>query len=271
MIDKNLAGSAEDLFDGLIWALDPTRSVDVLNTSVAVPGIEGTGEEAREKYFDRKITEEPHVVWAQAAGNTGLDANPANRTVRVPGGAWNVLTVSAFDDKNTTDETQHAWMPESSFGPTWTRKKPDICAPGVSIDAPFTIGPNDHAYLARTGTSLATPHVTGVAALVRSAPFPPVGKPNVDEGFFVKAIIINAATPPPTRALGPGAKLGQVAPGNWDGQWGWGKLNAERAVSIAQNAFTHVDYGVLSQNRPAVQANCPTRAGRRYRVRHALL
>ena len=247
VLDGNLQGGGPALVAAAEWALDPTLSADVFNTSFASPGTEGTGMVGNELYIDMFITGAPHIVWAQAAGNTGLDPDPEDRTVRVAGGAWNVITTSAFDDNNALDESQHAWLPQSSSGPVAGRKKPDVCAPGTRVLAPYTAGPNDHQYLERTGTSFATPHVAGVAALVRATPFPPFGMQNVDEGMFVKAIIINAATPPPTRALGAGAKLGHVAPGNWDGQWGWGKLNAQRAVDMAANAWTRVHQGALQQ------------------------
>jgi len=96
------------------------------------------------------------LVVAVAAGNDG----PADRTVGVPGVARKVITVGA-----TNDSDEMAGF--SSRGPTIDmRLKPDVVAPGVVIIAP---GYGTSNYIPKSGTSMATPHVAGAAALVRQA------------------------------------------------------------------------------------------------------
>ncbi len=100
------------------------------------------------------------IIPVFAAGNEG----PNSETVGSPGGLPNVVGVGATNSDNKV-------APFSSRGPIYWKEnaqgklvkyiKPDIAAPGVKIKSSLP----DGKYGNLSGTSMATPHVSGVLAL----------------------------------------------------------------------------------------------------------
>ncbi len=102
------------------------------------------------------------TVVVAAAGNEGF---LGLRTISSPGSASKAITVGATD----YEMDYIAWF--SSRGPVgWGNEtiKPDVVAPGVDVVSTYYDG-WDYGYAEMSGTSMATPHVSGVVALMLQA------------------------------------------------------------------------------------------------------
>lgn len=106
------------------------------------------------------------IVPVFAAGNTG----PSASTIGSPASYPEALAVGAIDQENAiapfSSRGPVIWQNLDGLGPAagTPLTKPDVVAPGVAITA--TVG---SGWLAYSGTSMASPHVAGIAALVKQA------------------------------------------------------------------------------------------------------
>ncbi|AUH44397.1 S8 family peptidase [Streptomyces sp. CMB-StM0423] len=141
---------------GMEWAVG--EQADVVSMSLGNPTIGDCTDPVAEA--TKRLSQNTGTLFVVAAGNTGSN----NETVSSPGCVPGVLTVGAVDRDDTT-----AWF--SSRGPVAVTHtlKPEIAAPGVDISAASAGGRGVYAYRTMSGTSMATPHVAGAAAIVRQA------------------------------------------------------------------------------------------------------
>ena len=142
-------GAMSDTIAGIQYAV--INNADIISMSLGAD-IPCNGLDATSLASDAAVKQGVHVI--VAAGNTG----PLPGTIGSPGCAKEVVTVGAVDRLDNIAAF-------SSRGPTLDgRTKPDIVAPGVLILAAQSGG----TYTAKSGTSMSTPHVSGVVALILS-------------------------------------------------------------------------------------------------------
>jgi thermitase len=175
------SGSWSGIANGIMWAAD--HGSKVINLSLGGTSSSSTLENAVNYAWGKG------VVVVAAAGNNG------NTTLFYPAAYGNVIAVAATN----SSDSKASW---SNYG-TWV----DVAAPGVNILS--TVMGNK--YEAWGGTSMASPHVAGLAALLFSA------KPGATAGE-VRSLIQNNAD----AITGTGTTSGSL--------WKYGRINAYRSL-----------------------------------------
>ena len=101
------------------------------------------------------------IVPVISAGNNG--GNPS--TMGCPGDELNAISVGATDSSDIIAYFSSRG-PVTLGGQTYT--KPDVSAPGVNVISTYQIAKGTGGYTTMSGTSMATPHVSGLVALMLS-------------------------------------------------------------------------------------------------------
>ncbi|OPG02448.1 peptidase S8 [Streptomyces sp. GKU 895] len=159
VLDDEGSGDDSGIIAGMEWAA--AQGADVVNLSLGrgdTPGVDPLEETVN------RLSAETGTLFAIAAGNGGPES------IGAPGSAEAALTVGAVDKQDKL-----AYF--SSTGPRVGDGaiKPDVTAPGVDITAAAAkgsvidqeVGENPEGYLPLSGTSMATPHVAGAAAILK--------------------------------------------------------------------------------------------------------
>ena len=198
MIGKVLAdaGYGEDswVLAGMVWAVE--RGADVVSMSLGGDADDGSHPLSQAV---NELSATSDTLFVIAAGNAG-GSGPS--TVSSPGSADAALTVGAVD-------VHDVMAGFSSRGPRLRdgALKPEVVAPGVDGTAARAAGTElgpvvDDVYTTLSGTSMATPHVAGLAAILKQE------HPTWD-GERLKSVIANS-TVPVADATGFDAGTGRV-------------------------------------------------------------
>ena len=172
---------------GYLVANRDSLHVRIVNVSVGAQVAESYNTDLLTQAARRAV--DAGLIVIAAAGNNGrANGEPQYGGVTAPGNAPWVLTVGAFSHQGTADRSDDVMAAFSSRGPTKADylAKPDLVAPGVGIESLSdpgstlyttrssallggTVSTSYLPYLCLTGTSQATPVVSGTAALMLQA------------------------------------------------------------------------------------------------------
>jgi len=173
--------------------------------------------------WDNLMFNTPYYLMVKAAGNDGTD-NTSNGSpltsgydkLSGPATAKNSLVIANAADAvidNDGNLVSVSISATSSQGPTDDlRVKPDLAGNGVGLYSTFD--GSDDAYNTISGTSMASPNVSGALLLLQQ-------HYNNRVGTFMRAATLKGL------ALHTADDAGPVGP---DAVWGWGLLNAKKAV-----------------------------------------
>lgn len=185
-LDRRGSGYLSDIIEGLEWAIN--NGMQVVNMSL------GTTSNVQSFHDAVKKVAQVGIIQVAAAGNNG-------GSVLYPAAYPEVIAVSAIDNNDIIA----SW---SSRGP-----EIDLAAPGTNIYSTY----KGSTYKTLSGTSMAAPHVTGVAALVLTQ----TSKCDFDLNGVCTPTEIQQRLEMTAEDLGPVGK---------DNFYGYGLVDAEKAV-----------------------------------------
>ena len=185
VLDSTGWGSWFDIAAGITHATD--FGVDIISMSIGGYSYSSTVENACQYAWDNDIV----LIGAADNDNQGTIAYPAKFNT--------VICVGAIDQNDERCDYPGWWG--SNWGPEM-----ELVAPGHMIQSTVM----DDDYDSYDGTSMATPHVAGVAALIKS-------HQSILSNSEIRDIMVESAD--------------DLGPNGWDVEYGHGKVNAYAALT----------------------------------------
>jgi subtilisin family serine protease len=199
---------------------DPDRAPDVISNSWTCPPSEGctVGDELKSAV---NHVFKGGILFVAAAANSG----PSCSTITDPPAIYaNSFVIGATDisDKLASFSSRGPVLKDS--GVQVKKIRPDVSGPGVNVYSSYP--PNSYANL--SGTSMATPHVAGAAALLMSAVPALKGHPAAVERLLRKTAATDGVSDPVNQTCGG------TSPTDWPNNMvGFGRVDVYAAYQAA--------------------------------------
>ncbi|WP_132057624.1 S8 family serine peptidase [Halorussus amylolyticus] len=156
-------GSFTQIIAGMQWAVE--QDADVINMSLGASGY------SAQMVEPVRNAEDAGTLVVAAAGNDGpgTSGSPGNVYDSFAAGASNEAEEIASFSGGETVTTEDAWG--STAPDEWPDSYvvPDAAAPGADVLSSYPVDHSDGPYNAISGTSMASPHIAGLAGLMESA------------------------------------------------------------------------------------------------------
>ena len=202
VLDQSGEGSIESMYNGLLWVMQNRlhHHIRILNISVGI-GHPNEQSKIEEVVGLLEAVWKSGIVVVCAAGNGG----PKEGSISPLGNSRKVITVGCHEDgyfgnrRNLCENYSGRGDNEGLY------RKPDVVAPGTDV---ISCSNRQNGYVKKSGTSMATPIVSGAAALLLQK------YPYMNNDQVKRKIVYSA------RDLGD----------SWNKQ-GWGMLDIARLLS----------------------------------------
>lgn len=150
-------GTTSSVIDAIDWAI--TKKFRILSLSLASPVLLNEAPSPLFETIGARALENNCIIIAAAGNDSNRPAVP--KPVSMPANSMSVMAVGAIDGQMKVAKFSNAGLNPSTGGNV------NICAPGVDIISsyPKNSKNKNSNYYAMSGTSMATPHVSGLIAL----------------------------------------------------------------------------------------------------------
>lgn len=209
VLDAKGEGTTEHMLEALQWIMDHKEpfQIRIVNISVGIGDL-------KDKRKEQQLCDMIEMLWTagitviSAAGNKG----PGNGSISSVGGSKKVITVGCHDGQYCRNNPNRCATYSGRGEALSPIRKPDIVAPGTDIMSCNAFGKRNFgvtysAYIKKSGTSMATPIISGAAALFFSK------YPDKSNEEFKQKLTLTATD------------LGEA----WNVQ-GWGMVNIKRLL-----------------------------------------
>ncbi len=191
----------------------PDLAPDVINNSWSCTVSEGCTQPEILKQVVQNVRA-AGILTVHSAGNSGSSCSSVNEPATIYAESFSVGAVNSIDSIASFSSRGPVSVDGSS------RLKPQVVAPGISIRSATQGG---ESYGTMSGTSMAAPHVAGLAALLISA------QPSLRGDVAALESLIQSSAVPLQTSETCGGTDGQI-PNN---VYGWGRIDALEAVRQA--------------------------------------